>query len=495
MELTEVAKLRREVLTRLAKYTFEGNLIDHVYDILYQVVTEDTQRYRCCVHKERAVLKNRICMALGLKTGINIIEASKIALAEPVDTTLPIIDVLPEACTQCPIEKFLVTDACRHCIAHKCMNSCPKKAISIHQNRAYINKDTCIECGKCKSVCPYGAIIEISRPCERACALDAIHPGENRKAELDKDKCVDCGTCRSACPFGAIDERSSIVQLIQTIKSEKKVCIMLAPSFVTQFGIKVLPGQIISALKQIGFAEVVEVAIGADMTTIYEAEEFMHKIPEKQAFMTNSCCPSLVNLIHKHLPELSDNISTTISPMVACGRMVKLNNPEMITVFVGPCISKKLEARRYADAVDFVLTYEELDCLIKGAGIEIEKLDNIEFRSEASKLGQSFPLHKGVENAVAETVKECGGNEVKAVYCSGLLECKEMLKKIAKGEIDANYFEGMSCSKGCIDGPGALADAGITNVFMKKFITAGAVEKVKDSKIAGISVQKVEMES
>lgn len=184
MELTEVTKFRRAVLTGLARFTWQGTLPEHVYDILYSVVTEDSPRVRCCVHKERAVLKNRINMALGLTVGLNIVEASKIALTEPVNKALPIIDVLPEACDQCPIDKFLVTDACRHCVAHKCMNKCPKKAITIHQNRAYIDKTKCIECGMCKKVCPYGAIIEISRPCERACALNAIHAGADRKAKI-----------------------------------------------------------------------------------------------------------------------------------------------------------------------------------------------------------------------------------------------------------------------------------------------------------------------
>lgn len=250
MELTEVTKFRRAVLTGLAKFTWQGTLPEHVYDILYSVVTEDGPRVRCCVHKERAVLKNRINMALGLTVDLNIVEASTRALAEPVNKELPIIDVLPEACDQCPIDKFLITDACRHCVAHKCMNKCPKQAISIHQNRAYIDKSKCIECGMCKKVCPYGAIIEVSRPCERACPLDAITAGADRKAKIDTQKCVQCGACRSACPFGAIDERSSIVQLIQTIKSGQQVYALLAPSFIGQLGFKVTPEQIVAAIKK-----------------------------------------------------------------------------------------------------------------------------------------------------------------------------------------------------------------------------------------------------
>ena len=336
----------RSVLTGLAKAAWQGNLPEQVYKILYSVVTEDTQRVRCCVHKERAVLKNRINMALGLTVDLNIVDASKIALTQPVNKTLPIIDVLPEACDQCPIDKFLVTDACRHCVAHKCINKCPKGAISIHQNRAYIDKNKCIECGLCKKACPFGAIVEISRPCERACVLDAIHAGADRKAKIDTSKCVQCGACRSACPFGAIDERSNIVQIIQEVKNGKEVILLLAPSFVGQLGAKVTPAQVFAALKQAGFSDVIEVAIGADMTAIQETEEFLEKVPEKQKYMTNSCCPAFVSLIQKHMPSEVDKVSTTVSPMVATGRMIKKEKPDAVTVFIGPCIAKKSEIGR-----------------------------------------------------------------------------------------------------------------------------------------------------
>ena len=157
MEVTAVAQLRRMVLEHLSRYTWNDVLIDHVYDIL-QEVRDDTPRYRCCVYKERAVLKNRIDMALGQDCKENIIEASKKTLFEPERKDLPIIDVLPAACDQCPIDAYYVTDVCRHCIAHKCMNNCPKKAISLVQNRAFIDRDKCIECGRCKQVCANGAI-------------------------------------------------------------------------------------------------------------------------------------------------------------------------------------------------------------------------------------------------------------------------------------------------------------------------------------------------
>ncbi|MCQ2374230.1 MAG: 4Fe-4S binding protein, partial [Phascolarctobacterium sp.] len=163
MEVTGIVQLRRMVLEHISRYTWNGELPDRVYDIL-QEVREDTPRYRCCVYKERAVLKNRIDMALGQDCSENIIEAAKKTLNLPQRRDLPIIDVLPAACDQCPIETYFVSDACRHCIAHKCMTNCPRQAISLVQNRAFIDRTKCIECGRCKQVCPYGAILEFHRP-------------------------------------------------------------------------------------------------------------------------------------------------------------------------------------------------------------------------------------------------------------------------------------------------------------------------------------------
>lgn len=494
MEVTEITKLRREVLTRLSKYTYEDTLIERIYDILYQVVTEDTPRYRCCVHKERAVLKNRICMALGLKTGTNIIEAAKIALAKPLDKTLPVIDVLPEACTQCPVEKYMITDVCRHCLAHKCMNGCPKQAISIHQNRAYIDHNKCIECGKCKQACPYGAVIEITRPCERACALNAIHPGNNKKAEMDKSICIECGLCRSACPFGAIDERSSIVQLIVELKSDKPVYALLAPSFLTQFGVKTTPGQIVEAFSLLGFTCVEEVAVGADMTVLSEAEEYVEKVPEQQSFMTNSCCPAFVGLVQKHAPEFAGNISAVVSPMVACGKRIKQQCPEAVTVFVGPCITKKIEARQYPEAIDYVITFEEAMCMMKGKGIEPQSLPERDFITGASAQGNSFPLEAGVGSAVAAAVQKLSGKVVDSKYCAGIEECADALKAMREGKLNVSYLEGMSCTKGCVDGPGALAEPGLTRVFLKKFSAAAPLKEASANEIAVKGVGEINMQ-
>ncbi len=481
MELTAVAQLRRMVLEHLARYTWEDRLVDSVYDIL-QEVREDTPRYRCCVYKERAVLKNRIDMALGQTCDQNIIEASKLTLRGEVDKKLPVMDVLPAACDQCPIEAYFVTDACRHCITHKCMNNCPKKAITIIQDRAFIDRTKCVECGRCKAVCPYGAIIEIHRPCVRACALGAVSITNDRKAIIDHEKCIECGACRAACPFGAIDERSSIVSVIMEIKTGSKVVAMVAPSIVGQFGLKVKADQILTALKQTGFADVVEVAVGADIVSVEEAEEYIEKVPAKQSYMTSSCCPAFVKLVQKYVPDAVDKVSQTVSPMVATAKWIKEQMPEAVTVFIGPCVAKKAEAKMYDGLVDYVMTFEEAMCMMEGKDIKVENVEAETFARDGSKIGLGFPLTAGVTAAVNATVTAKGGSVRATHYAAGVDNCLKDLQAVVKGAKDCSYFEGMACSNGCIDGPGTVGDFRLTKVALSKYAETAPVTAAVDSK-------------
>ncbi len=481
MELTAVAQLRRMVLEHLSRYTWNDVLIDHVYDIL-QEVRDDTPRYRCCVYKERAVLKNRIDMALGQDCHDNIIEASKKTLSEPERKDLPLIDVLPAACDQCPIDAYYVTDICRHCIAHKCMNNCPKKAISLVQNRAFIDRNKCIECGRCRQVCPYGAIIEIHRPCVRSCGISAISIGEDRKAKIDHSKCVACGSCRNACPFGAIDERSNIVRVIQSIKNDKQVIALVAPSIVGQYGIKISMGQIYAAMKKAGFAEIIEVGIGADITSVKEAKEYMEKVPAEQGFMTSSCCPAFVKLIKTSVPEATKYISDTDSPMISTARYVRQLYPEATLVFVGPCIAKKNEVREHSDLISYALTFEELQCMLEGKDILFSEMPAAEFEREASRLGLGFPLTAGVTAAVHETVAALGGEVRKAEYASGIDSCRQKVQDACSGKLDCTYLEGMACPNGCIDGPGTVGDYHVTKVALNRYANAAPNQEALDNK-------------
>ncbi len=477
-QVTEVVKIRRKVFAELARMTFAGTLEKDVAAILNTVVTEEGPRYRCCVHKERAVLHNRINLALSQPMTSNIFEAASAAV-QGKQSNMPVMNVLPEACDQCPIDKFLVTDACRNCIAHNCMASCPKKAINVVANRAYIDKNKCVECGLCKKSCSYGAIIEISRPCERACDLGAIQAGADRRASIDYEKCVQCGACKTACPFGAVSDKSFIVQLIQSLKSEKRVYAIIAPAFIGQFGFKVKPGQVVAALKQIGFYDIYEASFGADLVTMTETEELTEILAhDPKSFLTTSCCPAFVGMVKKHMPEIAGHVSTTVSPMVATATMIRDKDPEAVTVFIGPCVAKKVEAEETHGIIDYVVTFEELASMMVGAGINLAEVEPSEYHSIASRDGNGFACAGGVARSVIDTTAIVAPEVILDVQrAEGLGECKKTLQQIRAGQISANFFEGMACSGGCVGGPCTLADQRVTGKLVANFAAEALVEE------------------
>lgn len=472
--VTEVMKLRRRVLTEMARMAFEGALAERVEEILQTVATEDSPRYRCCVYKERAVLRERIALALGQSPALELKEAAQNALRGEKDAGLSVIEVMPIACDQCPIDKYFVSNACRNCLAHSCISSCPKQAILVVQNHAYIDKTKCVECGLCKRSCPFGAIIEVMRPCEAACDLGAIRAGSDRRAVIDYDRCAECGGCKTACPFGAIVDPSEIVQIIAAIRAGKSVHALLAPAFIGQFGAKIKPEQVIAALRRIGFSQVQEISFGADITTYEEAREFAATVPKDRPFMTTSCCPAFVHMVEKHLPTLKDKISSAVSPMIAGGRAVKLEDPEAVTVFIGPCIAKKGEASRYAGAIDYVATFEEIACVLVGAGVNLAltEADVSERPPDGSLTGKNFARAGGVAESVVRELEREGLAVPKLQRGEGLKNCKTALALFKAGKTDADFFEGMACPGGCVGGPGALADGRVTDKLVEKYAAA-----------------------
>lgn len=485
LQVTEVGKIRRKVLEEVARLTFAGQLDKNsIGEMFDKVVTEDGPRYRCCVHKERAILKYRVKFAMAQPLDISMEEASQNALDGKV-AEMPILNIMPEGCDQCPIDKFFVTNACRNCVAHNCIASCPKKAIHVVQNQAYIDKTKCVECGLCKKSCMYGAIVEINRPCEQACDLGAIKADKKRRAVIDYDKCVQCGGCKVACPFGAISEQSFIVQIIQKMKANKRVYAILAPAFVSQFGMKIKPSQVIGALKQAGFYDVWEASFGADVVTLEEAKEFAETVPEKHSFMTTSCCPAFVGLVDKHLPHIKGQVSTTVSPMIATGKIIKAKDPDAVVVFIGPCLAKKVEARKYPDSIDFVATFEEIECLLTGAGIQISEIAETEFATVASRDGNAFAKAGGVVQAVIDAAGKIDPNlNVKPHRAEGLQNCKVALMQMQAGKVDANFFEGMACNGGCVGGPGILMDMRISNKVVENYATTSTMIAAPDNQKA-----------
>ena len=438
---TKVQHLKYKVLREVARQAWNDTLLENVLDIPETIVPGKTPTMRCCVYKERAILTERVKIAMGGdKDNSNIIE---------------VIDI---ACDECPSAGYEVTDSCRGCLAHRCEDVCKKGAISFdHNHVAHIDKSKCVECGQCAKVCPYSAIVNRKRPCQNACKIKAISINEENAASIDNDKCTGCGACVYQCPFGAIMDKSYILDTINLIKNshnnkEYKVYAIVAPSISSQFTYAKL-GQVITGLKELGFYTVIEAALGADMVAHAEAKELAEK-----GFLTSSCCPAFVTYIKSSFPDLTSLISHNLSPMAALAKYIKETTEGAKVVFIGPCTAKKAEAQldSVKPYVDAVLTFEELQALYDSKDIDITTLGE-DVLDNASYFGRIFARSGGLSDAVMQGLKEQNIEfDLKAIACDGIEECKMALLKKSKNVLDANFIEGMACKGGCIGGAGCL---------------------------------------
>lgn len=432
---TKVQLLKYKVLKSVIKRAYEGGLELAPYEVPKEIVPGPKSDMRCCIYKERAVLEERVRMAMGGdKTNPNVIEA------------------LPVACDECPVESFFVTPACRGCINHRCMDVCPKGAISIAGKQAVIDQSKCIECGKCAKSCPYNAIIEYTRPCVKACKINAISISGDKSAVIDNNKCVMCGACVYSCPFGAIMDKSYVldcVKMLQDVEvSGKKVYAIIAPAIVSQFKYAKIE-QIVEGIKLLGFHQVVETALGADITLGKELEE----IKERDK-MTTSCCPSFVMYIEKHFPKLVQYISHSPSPMVEAARLIKRTDPTAKVVFIGPCSSKKYEFQleKTGGAVDCVISFEELQAFLDARGIDVSHLAESPLNN-ASFYGRIFAKSGGIAQGVTELSKKRGvEKQVCPLVLNGLEQIRTAMLKLGAGRLPENFLEGMACEGGCING-------------------------------------------
>ena len=440
---SHVQELEYKVLREVARHTWAGNDAFSMFNqIAKEVVRKDQIPMRCCIYKDRAIVAERIRIALG------------------GDRTNPnVVEVIDIACDDCPQAGHVVTDMCRGCIAHQCEGACHFGAIEYDEHlKAHINKSKCRECGQCAKVCPYHAIMNYQRPCEKACKADAIHMAEGCEAEIDHDKCTACGSCVRQCPFGAPVDKSYITDVIGMLKESEAgtgpaVHAIVAPAVVTQFQ-EASAGQVAAALRQMGFADVTEVALGADMVAYEEAEE----VKNAGDVMTTSCCPAFVSYIEINFPDVADKISRTLSPMAMLGRYLKKKYPGDKVVFIGPCVAKKTEIKREPAAgyVDQVLTFTELQAMIDARDIDLVSLPEEGFR-DASGYGRRFARGGGVAEAVAEALKEQGyEKDLKVISCAGLDKCRGVLAVADKGRSPYDLIEGMACEGGCIGGAGCL---------------------------------------
>ncbi|MDD6341321.1 MAG: 4Fe-4S dicluster domain-containing protein [Eubacteriales bacterium] len=439
---TKVQHLKYKVLREVARQAWKDTLYDNLLDIPKLIVPGKTPTMRCCVYKERAILTERVKLAMGGdKDNPNVIE---------------VIDI---ACDECPVGGYEVTDACRGCLAHRCEDVCRFGAISFDSNHvAHIDKSKCKECGACSKVCPYTAIVSRIRPCQNACKIKAISMNEDKAAKIDNEKCIACGACVYQCPFGAIMDKSFMINAIDLIKKSQcgkhyKIYAVVAPSISSQFRYAKL-GQVITGLKVLGFHTVVEAALGADMVAQAESKELAEK-----GFLTSSCCPAFVSYIKKSFPELAQYVSHNLSPMATIAKYIKDTDKDAKVIFIGPCTAKKAEVQSESvkPYVDAALTFEELQALFDSRDIDITTLEE-GVLDNASYFGRIFARCGGLSDAVAEGLKEQGLDdfELKPCSCDGIEACRVALMRKSKNLLDANFIEGMACVGGCIGGAGCL---------------------------------------
>lgn len=480
---TNLTEIRRKVFKEVSALAYEkadksvDEIARQMEELPYKIIPGDIATYRESVFLERAIVGERIRMTMGMPMqGVDQPEHISDGLEEASRPEVyyqpPLINIVKFACNACEDNVYRVTNACQGCLAHPCREICPKEAISFVDKKAYIDQEKCIKCGMCFKVCPYQAIHHHVRPCAAACGMDAIGSDEHGRADIDYEKCVSCGQCLVNCPFGAIADKSQIFQVIQAINEGYTVVPIVAPSFVGQFG-KGSVGRLREAFKEMGFAEVEEVATGADLCTVQEAEDFVKEVPEKLPFMGTSCCPSWSAMAKKEHPEHADAISMALTPMVLTARLVRKQNPESKIVFIGPCTAKKLEALRRSvkSEVDFVLTFEELAGMMESKGIDYTKLDddNSDFEN-ASHDGRAFAVAGGVAGAVVNVIhQKYPDKEVPIMAVDGLAECRAMLKDAVKGKYPGYLLEGMACPGGCVGGAGTLSAVNRAAAAVKRY--------------------------
>ena len=457
---TQVSDLRKDVFVEVARIAYESdNINDDLESIPYKLSPDENPRFRDSVYRERAVSSERTRLALGLSLRpqnkpVHITSGLDEATVDEMYYEPPLMQVIPSACNACEDNVYEVSNLCRGCLAHSCMEVCPRDAITHVDGQAHIDESKCIKCGKCKSACPYDAIGKKVRPCSVACGVKAIESDEYGRAVINQDKCLSCGMCMVSCPFGAIADKSQIFQLIRCMKNGGEVVAEIAPAYAGQFGKEATPDKIYAALLKLGFSQVYEVALGADIGAVTEAHDYVYHVKTgEKPFLLTSCCPAWSMLAKKQFPEIIDSVSKELTPMVATARSIKKEHPNAKVVFIGPCAAKKLEAMRKTvrSDVDFVITFEELDAMFEARGIDPKTIESQGHLHDATAAGRGYAVAGGVSKAIENCIHEYYPDvEVQIEHVEGLDECKKVLMLAKAGRKNGYLIEGMGCPGGCV---------------------------------------------
>ena len=449
--LGQAIHIKREILVRIIKAFLSDDFTGQARLIPYDMRPKGMEvPYRCCVYKERAIIKDRTIAGLGFPIEedderVSLSDYAKLAL-ERTQISDKHLTVLQAACKGCATNRIYVTDLCQGCVARPCQSICKFGAVSIVNGRSVIDDTKCKKCQMCVKACPYNAIVKISVPCEDSCPVGAIKKDETGFASIDELKGFIL-----ACPFGAVHERSQIIDILKAIKSNKKVIAMIAPSVAGQF-----PGNIYrlkSAIIKSGFDDVYEVAQGADITANTEAKEFTERMENNQKFMTTSCCAGYNELVKKHLPEIKPYVSDTKTPLFYTAEIVDKDYADAIKVFISPCVAKRVECFENKK-IDYVMNCEELGALFIAMKIQITDMEEGKYNTDSSKQGRNFGYSGGVAESIKKSLKD--EDAVKPCIINGLNKdsIKQLKKYAASKECDndCNLVEVMCCEGGCIGG-------------------------------------------
>lgn len=473
---TPITYLRREVFKTVARAAYDDWTIEQIEQIPYQIIQGDIPQYRESVERERAIVRSRVRLAMNM----DLSDLSEDGYTKDFDldslgtqqVSRDLLKVIPHACEACEEKSYFVTNTCHGCLAHPCISVCPVGATSMQNGHSFIDQEKCIKCGKCYDVCPYNSIAKNERPCNAACGVNAITKDEIDRAVIIPEKCVACGMCMVSCPFGAIMDKSEIYQVIHAFKNHEEVSAIIAPAFVGQFGDKVSADQVIEGLLQLGFTDIKEVAYGADITAVEEAEHYLKHVPNDQPFLATSCCPAWTTMAMNELKDMNYCVSPSSSPMIETARAIKRKHPDTKIVFVGPCSAKKLEAT-YGDVhqyVDYVLTFEEVSAMFYAKNLELQTLTPSRKLDDASMDGRGFAVSGGVLKAVENVIRRMDPDAMVTIErAENLTNCRKMILLAKAGKKNGYLLEGMACPGGCVGGAGTIVNQNKANGHVQAF--------------------------
>ena len=285
-----------------------------------------------------------------------------------------------------------------------------------------LKKSNCVNCYKCIRHCPVKSI-----------------KFSSDQAQIVSDECILCGQCFVVCPQNAKEIRNDIDKASALIRGSRVIA-SVAPSFVANY-----PGATIKtlekALRKLGFESVEETAIGASLVKT-QYEELVRQ--NRQEIIISSCCHSVNLLIEKYHPEALPYLAAVVSPMQAHCRKIKKENPDVKTVFIGPCISKKAEAEEYPGYVDCVLTFEELSLWLQREDITVEAGEDHLNESKA----RLFPTSGGILRSML-----CDSKDYTYLTVDGIDNCIAALNDIKEGRLKKCFIEMSICAGSCIGGP------------------------------------------